>query len=916
MTNRIFSLLCVVISVWLAVMNISVQPQAPAIGLWLIRLSIFLATPMNMLFFLLADTLPNDRMRMGKKTLSLLLITNFLIMVIAISPLAFTDIQIVNNSPVPTPGFGLIPFGIFALFTSVGAVLVLFKRMAKAVSLEKQQLRLITIGILCMYSLIIGTIFLPVALFQINMFVSFAPLYVLIFLLLTAYTIVRHRFLDIHIIIVRSVAYFLILVIFVVLYAVGLFFIARFITQESLQIYNIIPSAIYALILFFSLQPLRRLLEKMTANVLYKQMYSSQTLLWNTSRIMASTFMLSEISESLLTEIIKHMNISHGSMVLIRDSSIIWAKQIGALESPEYNEQEISNLLHRIVKTSTEHILVFDEMYESDEKKVMRDHNISVLMALIVEDKVIGGILLSEKSSGDIYSSEDIGILKILSPEISVAVKNSLSYEEINGFNTTLQTEIQKATDEVKRSNQAMYMQNLQLAESNKTLSLLRKMDDAILSAVNDPQSAAQQVSDIIVDDTNFQSLVIVFTDTTNNAVSHLATAPSSIMDQIKKNFQKDLKGITISLADPHNLLVQVVTKKTVQHTDSFADIFGPHLNDAEAKKLQELVGVVCHVVCPLIVRGQVIGAMAFGLSERYENLSDYQKDLIMRLVGIMGIALDNGVLYQKIEEANERLKQLDELKDEFVSVASHELRTPMTAIKSYLWLALAGKGGPLSDKLRFYLDRSYTSTNRLIKLVNDMLNVSRIESGRMSFEMKKLNVVRLTEDVLAEVKPRADELGVEIIITYEKLDIPDVVGDDDKMKEVLINLIGNSLKFTPKGGKITVSFSVKEPMVITHVTDTGEGIAQEDLPKLFQKFSLVRGSYQTNKQSSQGTGLGLYISKMIMKEHGGDIWAESPGRGRGATFSFSMKMLSEVSIGTLTAAVKKDGLRIIHSEV
>ena len=160
-------------------------------------------------------------------------------------------------------------------------------------------------------------------------------------------------------------------------------------------------------------------------------------------------------------------------------------------------------------------------------------------------------------------------------------------------------------------------------------------------------------------------------------------------------------------------------------------------------------------------------------------------------MVGVIGIAIDNALLYQNIQGANERLKQLDRLKDDFVSVASHELRTPMTAIKSYLWMAIDGQGGPLNDKQKYYVDRGLESVERLIKLVNDMLNISRIESGRLTVEMSSVDIVKLVKSVIEEVGPRSKELGLSVEVEVGD-GVPLVMADVDKIKEVVYNLIGN----------------------------------------------------------------------------------------------------------------------------
>ncbi len=271
----------------------------------------------------------------------------------------------------------------------------------------------------------------------------------------------------------------------------------------------------------------------------------------------------------------------------------------------------------------------------------------------------------------------------------------------------------------------------------------------------------------------------------------------------------------------------------------------------------------------------------------------------------------------RQLVDVNKKLKVLDKLKDEFVSVASHELRTPMTAIRSYLWMALEGKGGVLTDKQKFYIERAYTSVDRLIKLVNDMLNISRIESGRLTVDMKALALDKLVQEVIEEIMPRVNELGIHL-----KMDIasppPLVIADHDKIKEVLYNLIGNSLKFTPKDGEITISFSQDGDMVHTTVKDTGAGIDPVDLPKLFQKFGLLPGSYTTNKNAS-GTGLGLFISRSIVELLGGKVWVTSGGRGKGSEFSFSLKTFNEEELKKMSvknANESKDAVGIIHTQV
>ncbi len=232
-------------------------------------------------------------------------------------------------------------------------------------------------------------------------------------------------------------------------------------------------------------------------------------------------------------------------------------------------------------------------------------------------------------------------------------------------------------------------------------------------------------------------------------------------------------------------------------------------------------------------------------------------------------------------------------MKDELVSIASHELRTPMTAIKSYLWLILNRYRDRLDEKMQLYLDRAYESSDRMINLVNDMLSVSRLDTGRMELNLASTDLNVLIESVIEELSQRAKDLGLKLSFVTTKGQLPKVLIDSDKIREVIMNLLGNAFKFTPKGGSVTVGLQkIKEEitgeMLKVSISDTGRGIAKEDLPRLFQKFGRLASDFVTTAETS-GTGLGLYIAKGIVGLHNGKIWAESK-IGKGSTFFFTVK--------------------------
>lgn len=241
----------------------------------------------------------------------------------------------------------------------------------------------------------------------------------------------------------------------------------------------------------------------------------------------------------------------------------------------------------------------------------------------------------------------------------------------------------------------------------------------------------------------------------------------------------------------------------------------------------------------------------------------------------------------EKLIAANKKLQGLDKLKDEFVSVASHELRTPMTAIKGLISMIFDGDYGKVTEQLKEPLTDIQTSTERLIYLVNDMLNVSRIEAGRLRFDLTNFKAQQLAQRVVSTLQPLAKQKDITLTVS----NFPELLvqADDHKFQQVLNNLVGNALKFTEKGS-ITVSAKVDGELLKTYVSDTGMGITHEDQPKLFAKFAQI-SSQQLGKPA--GTGLGLYISKEIIEHMGGTMWIEQSELGKGSTFAFSVPLTS-----------------------
>lgn len=469
------------------------------------------------------------------------------------------------------------------------------------------------------------------------------------------------------------------------------------------------------------------------------------------------------------------------------------------------------------------------------------------------------------------------------------------------------------SSSDLSHVTQEMYKKNFELAETNRTLSILRKIDELILSTVTNVNEIAQHVADLVATEAEFKAVLIFIYNKNTNRLERIALSNTEIINTIKLQFPKQIYRENIVIAKDHNIIEQTFNEKKIKVTHELKDLLNSELTQVEIDHITEALQIKSSIIYPLIVRDDLIGTLIISLGEDEEKLFDYQKELIQRFAAVIGIAIDNALLYRKIQDANEKLQELDRLKDEFVSLASHELRTPMTVIKSYLWMVLNGKGGVLTDKQTFYLDRAYKSTDRLIEFVNEMLNVSRIESNRVTIRLTPLHLDTLVKEIVSEIEPRALELKIHLAV-FPFNNLPMVTADPDKIREVIINLLGNSMKFTQPGGSISISFSIQDGFVRTDVKDTGIGMVEEDIPKLFHKFGMVGNNYLT-KTNSQGTGLGLYISKSIIELHGGEVRASSEGIAKGSTFSFTLKIAGNETTDTEKIEkedMREDGLHLI----
>jgi PAS domain S-box-containing protein len=227
-------------------------------------------------------------------------------------------------------------------------------------------------------------------------------------------------------------------------------------------------------------------------------------------------------------------------------------------------------------------------------------------------------------------------------------------------------------------------------------------------------------------------------------------------------------------------------------------------------------------------------------------------------------------------------LKQIEKMKEQFISAVTHELRTPLTPIKANVDFLVSGRLGPLPDKIEESLQLVKRNADRLKLLTDELLDIRRLQSGKFQLEPVSMNIQQLVGQTINEVRVSVD--AKKQYLNLEASSKPlQIQADSNRVSQVLMNLLSNAIKFTPENGKITVRVEEDSHNVKVSVSDTGIGIREEELKTIFEPFMAVQ------RHGYKGTGLGLTLARELVKAHGGEIWAESPGEGKGTTVTFTL---------------------------
>jgi signal transduction histidine kinase len=336
--------------------------------------------------------------------------------------------------------------------------------------------------------------------------------------------------------------------------------------------------------------------------------------------------------------------------------------------------------------------------------------------------------------------------------------------------------------------------------------------------------------------------------------------------------------------ANPPRLGIGVVGRAGLSRQPvEVSNILEEHAYTPRMRQLLERYGFRASLAVPLLREDRIIG----GLVVRRKSVGEFRPEVIELLKTFATqsvLAIQNARLFREIEDKSRQIEAANRHKSEFLANMSHELRTPLNAIIGFSEVLQEKLFGELNEKQTEYTADILTSGQHLLSLINEILDLSKVEAGRMELETATFDLPLAIDNARTFVRERATRHGITLDVSIDER-LGDFVGDERKIKQILLNLLSNAVKFTPEGGRIRIDARQSDGSVEISVSDTGIGIAPDDLPKIFEEFRQVGSDYA---HKVEGTGLGLTLAKKFVELHGGKIWVTSEA-GKGSTFTFTL---------------------------
>lgn len=468
---------------------------------------------------------------------------------------------------------------------------------------------------------------------------------------------------------------------------------------------------------------------------------------------------------------------------------------------------------------------------------------------IIVRDKVIG-FLNVDSANANFFTKKHVEALNIFAGHAAIAIDNAQLHEQVQHHASELEGRIAVATEEIRRRAnelEALYEIGKEITSTLDLEAMLQIITNDATLLVNADKSI------ILLIDADRERLVRVV----GSGYSQV-----ELESQTFKEFQDGISGWVLKEKTP-------TLSPNIRKDKRNRGIALVNAKHSDGKSI---------AVAPLEIEGDIIGTLTVVNNKRKRVLNSDDLNLVTMLAGQAAIAIQNARLYELAQEA-------DRLKSAFLASMSHELRTPLNSIIGFTGILLQGLVGTLNDEQNKQLRMVQNSAHRLLDLINDILDISKIEAGQLEISVDTFDVRTAIERVVQTVTPLVEKKDLHLRVIVNPEDVK-ITSDQRRVEQILINLINNAIKFTEQG-EVHLECKINNNWLETYVIDTGIGIKEEDMKSLFKPFHQVDTGLA---RQYEGSGLGLSICKRLVEKLGGEIWVESEW-GVGSTFAFTLPL-------------------------
>jgi two-component system, NtrC family, sensor kinase len=497
-------------------------------------------------------------------------------------------------------------------------------------------------------------------------------------------------------------------------------------------------------------------------------------------------------------------------------------------------------------------IHVHDLASESDEEfplgKIYQKrggHRTNLGIPLLREGVPIGVIAIRRMEVRP-FTDKQIALLKTFADQAVIAIENVRLFQELE----TRTRELARSVEELKA-----------LGEVGQAVSLSLDLETVLTTIVG----RAVQLSG-----TN-GGVIYEYNETTQEFLLRAS-------QRVEQELLEELRGAPIRLGEG-----AVGRAATIRAPVQVLDILNDREYTARVRPVLAALGYRSILAVPLLREERIVGGLVVWRQET-GSFAPEVVNLLQTFATQSVLAIQNARLFREIEDRSRQIEAANRHKSEFLANMSHELRTPLNAIIGFSEVLSERLFGELNEKQAEYTEDILTSGRHLLSLINEILDLSKVEAGRMELEVAAFDLPLAIDNARTFVRERATKHGITLDVAVDER-LGEFTGDERKIKQVLLNLLSNAVKFTPEGGRIGINAKQTNSAVEISVSDTGIGIAPGDQARIFEEFRQVGTDYA---HKSEGTGLGLTLAKKFVELHGGKIWVES-GVGKGSKFTFTL---------------------------